>query len=552
MLRVLPSEFSVTSSGSLISYDSRSARRHDIALRQVFLFHIRLALPTVCFYGEYLVTDAGSVASTGISGLDNVLRGGLPRNRFYLLEGEPGSGKTTLSMQFLMEGVRQGERVLYITLSETAEELNTIAQSHGLDLSNVSLFELSAAEAVLSEAQDQSVLHPWEIELGGTINLIKAQVEEINPQRVVFDSLSELRLLAQDSLRYRRQVLGLKQYFVGRKTTVIVVDDLTGEEGEDAHLHSICHGVMTLERLTLQFGPARRRIEVKKLRGVDFIAGYHDFAIRRGGLQVFPRLLASEHHAAFVDKPTPSGSEGLDALLAGGPLRGTTTLLAGPAGAGKTTIALQYVFAACERGENATVFEFDERIGTMIARSKAMGFDLQKHLDSGCLRIIQSDPSEMSPGEFAWNIRRDVQERNCKMIVVDSLDGYIAAMPQEQELLLQMHELLSFLNQKGVVTFLVNLQAGLMGSSNGLGLNLSYFSDAVLLIRYFEDRGRVRKAISAIKNRGGAHEDTIRELRIDAQGVRIGEPLSDFEGVMTGAPRYLGAKTLMEDRGPAK
>jgi circadian clock protein KaiC len=444
--------------------------------------------------------------------------------------------------------VRHGERVLYVTLSETAEELHTVAASHGFDLKGVDLFELSSAETVLGAAQEQSILHPWEIELGGTVDLIKEQVEKIAPARVVFDSLSELRLLAQDSLRYRRQVLALKQFFAGRKTTVVVVDDLTGE-GRDAHLHSICHGVLTLERTTLQFGPARRRLEMQKLRGVDFIAGYHDLAIRKGGLEVYPRLLASDHHAAFVDDPTPSGVNALDALLAGGPLRGTTTLLAGPAGAGKTTIALQYVVAACERGENATIFEFDERIGTMLTRSKSMGLNLQKHMDSGRLRLFQVDPAAMSPGEFAWKIRLDVQDRNCKVTVVDSLDGYLAAMPQEEELLLQMHELLSYLNQKGVVTFLVNLQAGLVGSTSLLSLNISYIADAVILLRFFEDRGRVRKAISVIKNRGGPHEDTIRELRIDGHGVRIGEPLVEFEGIMTGTPRYVGSRNLMEDRG---
>ena len=490
---------------------------------------------------------AGTI-STGNEGLDIILHGGLPQHRLYLIEGTPGSGKTTLSLQFLREGVRQGGKALYITLSETKEELAVVAASHGWDVDDFDVFELSAAEEALGGAREQSILHPWEIELGETIRLIEAEVERLQPSRVVFDSLSEMRLLAQDPLRYRRQVLALKQFFAGRKSTVLLVDDLTGgAEGRDAHLHSLCHGVITLERLTLDFGAARRRMQVQKLRGVDFVAGYHDFVIRRGGLSIFPRLIASQHHAVFVDDPVSSSVPELDALLGGGPLRGTSTLITGPAGTGKTTIALQYIYAACERGENAVIYEFDERVGTMLARAKAFDLDIEKHINTGRLIIEQVDPAEISPGEFAARVRSQVGN-GAKMIVIDSLYGYVAAMPQEQQLILQMHELLSFLSQQGVVTLLISPQEGLLGTMS-TSLNISYIADAVLLLRFFEAEGRMRKAISVIKNRAGRHEDAIREFRIDREGVRVGEPLTAFRGVMTGTPEYVGESTpLMENR----
>ena len=491
----------------------------------------------------------GNSISSGNEGLDLVLRGGLPANRLYLLEGAPGSGKTTLALQFLRHGVAHGERALYVTLSETREELAVVAASHGWDVDEFDVFELSAAEAVLGDSREQSILHPWEMELGETVKLIEAEVERVKPCRVVFDSLSEMRLLAQDPLRYRRQVLALKQFFAGRNVTVLLVDDLTGSQGmSDTHLDSLCHGVITLERLTLDFGAARRRLQVQKLRGVDFVAGYHDFVIRPGGLDIFPRLIASDHHTPFVGEAVESGVGELDSLLGGGPLRGTSTLITGPAGTGKTTIALQYIFAACERGEPCVVYEFDERIGTLFARAKAFNLDIEKHVDSGSLVIEQVDPAELSPGEFAARVRRQVEGRKVRQICIDSLNGYLAAMPQEQQLILQLHELLSFLNQQGVVTFLINPQSGLVGSMSG-GINVSYVADAVLLLRFFEAEGRIRKAISVLKNRAGAHEDSIREFRIDAAGVRVGEPLVAFKGVLTGTPEYTGERSpLMEDR----
>lgn len=494
-------------------------------------------------------SSSASIIATGNAGLDQVLRGGLPKDRLYLLEGTPGSGKTTLGLQFLFEGVRQGESVLYITLSETSEELRCVAESHGWSLDGVHLFELSAADAVLGGAQEQTILHPWESELGDTIELIQARVDELQPRRLVFDSLSEMRLLAQDPLRYRRQVLALKQFFAGRGLTVLLVDDLTASGGErDNHLHSLCHGVLTLERLTLDFGAARRRLQIQKLRGVDFIAGYHDFVLRRGGLEIYPRMIAAGRYQDFVGQPVPSNIADMDALLHGGPLRGTSTLITGPAGTGKTTLALQYVTAACARGERCAVYEFDERIGTLLKRAESMGMPLHRYIDEGLLVVHQIDPADLSPGEFAWRVRRDVDENDCRLLVIDSLNGYLAAMPQEQHLILQMHELLSYLSQSGVVTFLINPQHGLVGTMTS-SLDISYIADTVVLIRFFEAQGRLRKAISILKHRGGGHEDAIRELRIDRQGIRVGQPLVDFRGVLTGTPEYFGARQpLMEER----
>jgi circadian clock protein KaiC len=479
--------------------------------------------------------------TTGVQGLDAVLSGGLPQGRLYLLEGPPGSGKTTLSLQFLLQGLKQGEECLYITLSETAEELREVAAAHDWSLEGLHLFELGSAEQALGNGRLQSVLHSWEVELDETVKLIQAQVDRIGPSRVVFDSLSELRLLAQDSLRYRRQILALKQFFAPKSATVILVDDLTSGDGErDGQLHSLCHGVISLERLTLDFGAARRRLQVQKLRGVNFVAGYHDMTIRTGGLQVFPRLIASEHHQPFNEEPLASGVDEIDTLLGGGPLRGTSTLLTGPAGSGKTNVALQYVWAACERGEKAYVFEFDERIGTLITRAKALGIDLQPHMASGRLEIVQMDPAEISPGEFASNVQRAVEERGCSVLVIDSLNGYVSAMPQEKQLMLQLHELLSYLNQKGVATLLVNPQNGLVGTMSTGNLNVSYIADAVILFRFFEAQGRIRKAISVIKNRGGAHEDTIRELKVNRNGISLSAPLNEFKGILTGTPEFVG------------
>jgi circadian clock protein KaiC len=497
------------------------------------------------------MNDQNARVSTGNAGLDLVLRGGLPTNRLFLVEGMPGSGKTTLALEFLLQGLRSGDPVLYVTLSETSEELDVVAKSHGWSLDGVNLFELASADEVLGVSRDQSILHSWEMELGGTIQLIREEVERVKPKRIVFDSLSEMRLLAPDPLRYRRQLLFLKQFFSGLDTTVLLVDDMTGSSGgRDNHLHSLCHGVITLERLTLDFGAARRRMQVQKMRGVDFVAGYHDMVIRKGGVDIFPRLIAADHHTPFIGDPMPSGIEALDALLNGGPARGTSTLITGPAGSGKTTLSLQYLAAACRRGEKAVIYEFDERIGTLISRARAFGIDLEDLMRDGGLTIRQIDPAEIAPGQFAAMVRSEVEENDVKVVLIDSLSGYVAAMPQEQLLILQLHELLSYLNQAGVVTLLINPQAGFFGTMHTAELNVSYIADIVILLRFFESEGRIRKAISIVKNRSGQHEDTIRELRIDAQGVRVGEPLAEFRGVLTGTPEYVGEKApLMEDRG---
>ena len=491
--------------------------------------------------------------TTGVAGLDDILGGGLEPNRFYLIEGMPGAGKTTLALQFLTAAHAAGQPSLYVTLSETHEELAAVVASHGLSLQGIEVFELASADSVLGAGRDSTLLHPWEVELGETVRLITEQVTRTNPARVVFDSLSEMRLLAQDPLRYRRQILGLKQFFAGRNATVLLLDDLTGGGGQqDLQLHSLSHGVITLERLTLDFGPARRRLQVQKMRGSAFRAGYHDFAIRRGGLDVFPRLVAAEHHRPFTGDPMPSGLPELDTLLGGGPLRGTCTLVTGPAGTGKTTVALQYVAAACARGERAAVYEFDERIGTLLSRTALQGAPLQPCIDNGTLHLRQIDPSEISPGEFTAMIRHQVEHENARLVVIDSLNGYRAAMPQENQLVLQLHELLSYLNQQGVVTLLLYVQQGLVGTSED-SLAISYMADAVLLLRFFEAAGRVRKAISVFKNRGGEHEDTIREFRIDHRGIRIGAPLTHFHGVLTGNPTYAGepAPLLHERPSPA-
>ena len=480
------------------------------------------------------------LVSTGIPGLDDILNGGLAPNRLYLVEGAPGSGKTTLALRFLLEGRDRGEACLYITLSETVEELRSVAQSHGWSLDGIALFELVAAEATLGQERETTLLHPWEIELGETVGLITGEVERTGAVRVVFDSLSEMRLLAQDGLRFRRQVLALKQFFAQRGATVMLVDDLAGSSGvPDRQLHSLSHGVITLERRTLDYGGSRRRVEIAKMRAARYREGWHDYVIRPGGLKVFPRLVAAEHHAPFVGDPVPSGVAELDALIGGGPLRGTCMLLSGPAGAGKSTLAMQWVHAAAERGEPCAIYQFDERAGTLLTRLSRLGLDLAPHIASGLVRLRQFDPAEIAPGEFTSMLRADAEAGGARLVVIDSLSGYLAAMPQEKQLLLQLHELLSFLNQRGVLTLMTNPQNGLLGHMQS-NLDFSYLSDCILLLRYFEAGGRVRKAVSIIKNRGGAHEDSIRELRIARDGVRVGEALTGFHGVLTGTPTYTG------------
>ncbi|WP_298885043.1 ATPase domain-containing protein [uncultured Bradyrhizobium sp.] len=476
--------------------------------------------------------------STGSDGLDDILGGGFDANRMYLYEGRPGTGKTTISLQFLLRGARYGERVLYISLSETKRELALVAQRHGWSLEGVDIFELVPPETTLDPDRELTVFHPAEMELSETTSLIFREVERVNPARVVLDSLSELRLLAQNPLRYRRQVLALKHFFTNRNCTVILLDDLSSAQ-DDLQLHSIAHGVVMLEQLAIDYGAERRRLRVIKMRGIRFRGGYHDFIIEMGGLKIFPRLIAAEHHKSFVGNFTPSGSAELDQLLGGGLERGTNALLIGSAGVGKSSVALTYAIAAAERGEHAVFFAFDEGRGTVEARARTLGLDLEKHIESGHIRFQQIDPAELSPGEFAANVRASVERDNAQIVIIDSLNGYLNAMPDERFLILQMHELLSYLAQQGVLTILILAQHGLMGPTYS-NLDISYLSDAVLMLRYFELGGMVRRALSVVKKRSGNHEHAIREFRLTRGGVKLGPPLKEFSGIFSGTPHYTG------------
>ncbi len=486
--------------------------------------------------------------STGSAGLDDILGGGLDADRLYLYEGQPGTGKTTIALQFLLEGVRNGEPVLFVTLSETERELALVAQRHGWSLKGIDIFELVPPETTLDPAQQVTVFHPAEMELSETINLIFERVQQVDPTRVVIDSLSELRLLAQNPLRYRRQVLALKHFFARRRCTVIVLDDLTSAQN-DLQLHSISHGVVLLEQLAVDYGGERRRLRVVKMRGIQFRGGYHDFTITSGGLRVFPRLIAAEHHAEFSPGVAPSGNADLDALLGGGLDRGTNALLIGAAGVGKSSLALTFAIAAAQRGEHAVLFAFDEGRGTVEARARTLGLPLDEALASGRVHFRQVDPAQLSPGEFAKLVRDAVEKDRAQLVVIDSLNGYLNAMPDERFLVLQMHELLSYLNQQGVLTLLVLAQHGMVGPQE-TPIDISYLSDAVIMVRYFEATGQVRRALSVVKKRTGNHEHTIREFRLTSTGIHIGPPLSDFRGVLTGTPEYVGnAEPLLQPGG---
>ncbi|GLH80643.1 circadian clock protein KaiC [Bradyrhizobium sp. SSBR45G] len=477
--------------------------------------------------------------STGSEGLDDILGGGLDANRLYLYEGKPGTGKTTIALQFLLKGRSLGERVLYITLSETKRELELVAERHGWSLAGVDVFELVPPETTLDPERELTVFHPAEVELSETTGLMFKEVERIDPARVVIDSLSELRLLAQSPLRYRRQVLALKHFFAKRNCTVILLDDLSSTQ-DDLQLHSVAHGVVMLEQLAIQYGAERRRLRVIKMRGIAFRGGFHDFTIAEGGLRIFPRLVASEHHRSFLGEFTSSGNAELDQLLGGGLERGTNALLIGAAGVGKSSIALTYAIAAARRGEHAVFFAFDEGRGTVEARARTLGLPLERYIESGRLRFQQIDPAELSPGEFGAIVRRSVEHDNARVIVIDSLNGYLNAMPDDRFLILQMHELLSYLGQQGVLTVLVLAQNGLVGPMD-TPLDISYLSDAVLMLRYFEVAGTVRRALSVVKKRSGRHEHTIREFRLSGSGITVGPPLTEFSGIFLGNPRFSGA-----------
>jgi circadian clock protein KaiC len=477
-------------------------------------------------------------AAFGIPGLDDITNGGLARGRMFLLEGSPGTGKTTIATQFLIEGAAREERALYITLSETEDEFRIGAESHGWDLKGIDIFELIPPENLLDEDQQQSLLYSSDLELGETTKRIFESFERVKPNRVVLDSLSEIMLLAQSPLRFRRQTLALKHYFSKAGATVLMLDDLTADTN-DKTMHSIAHGVIHLDELTPDYGGERRRLRVAKYRGQHYRGGYHDFLIESGGARVFPRLVSAEHKSEFTRDLIETRSPEMNALLGGGLTRGSSTLVLGPAGTGKSLLTLTFISAAVARGENAAMFAFDEELGLLFDRALGLGIDLQAMVDSKKLVIEQVDAAELTPGEFSERVRRCVEVNEARTIVIDSLNGYQSAMPGEHALILHMHELLQYLNRQGASTFLTVAQHGLVGDMKA-PVDVTYLADTVILLRYFEAMGRVRRAISVIKKRTGSHEDTIREYRIDQRGITLGGPLTNFHGVLRGVPNMIG------------
>jgi circadian clock protein KaiC len=485
------------------------------------------------------LTETPERAATGVAGLDDILHGGLLAGHSYLLEGSPGTGKTTIALRFLLEGAARGERGLYVTLSETDGELRAGAASHGWTLpETVEVFELVPPESLLDADQQQSLLYSSDLELGETTRMIFAAIERSGAGRVVIDSLSEIRLLAQGSLRYRRQILALKHYFARHGATVLMLDDLTSEP-DDKTVHSVVHGVISLEQLAPDYGADRRRLRIQKMRGQRYSGGHHDMTIETGGVAVFPRLVARGEGATFRRETLSSGVPALDALLGGGLQQGSSALLLGPSGAGKSVFVLQFVAAALARGERAAMFVFDEELDLLFDRAADLGFDLAAHRESGRLAVTQVDAAELSPGEFAHRVVRAARDDGVRTVVIDSLNGYLAAMPEERALLLHVHELLQYLNRLGATTLMTLAQHGLVGSMQS-PIDLTYLADTVVLLRYFEARGQVRRAVSVIKKRTGAHESTIREYRIGESGLTLGAPLDQFRGVLRGTPEYVG------------
>lgn len=498
-----------------------------------------------------MTADAQFVTS-GIGDLDELLGGGFQPNRMYLVEGNPGSGKTTLGLQYLLEGARLGQKSLYVTLSETRDELIAVGRSHGWDLDGIDIFELSPDEAALDPDSQYAMFQPSEIELGVTTKAILEEVRRLDPQRVVFDSLSEMRLLAQSALRYRRQVLALKQFFIRRNSTVLLLDDLTSEVG-DLQLESLAHGVVVLDQLAPIYGTERRRLRVVKMRGARFRGGFHDFTIERGGLSIYPRLVAADHQESRTGEAIGSGLGSIDTLLGGGIERGASVLVVGPAGVGKSSLSALYAHTAAQRGERTAAFIFDESRATFLTRTRGLGLDIERYLKTSLITLDQVDPAEMSPGEFAHRICKAVAGADggspARIVIIDSLNGYLNAMPEENFLAMQLHELLTYLGKHGVVTFLVLAQHGIFGSIVETPVDTSYLADCVILLRYFEAEGAIRKAISVVKKRTGPHERTIREFSLRGGRIGVGEPLTQFRGVLGGIPRYDASPVGLEQKG---
>jgi circadian clock protein KaiC len=483
--------------------------------------------------------DDAKKALTGIEGLDDVLQGGLSRGHLFLLEGEPGAGKTTIAIQFLLEGARRGERCLYVTLSETEEELRDAIASHGWTLpESIVIHELAPPDGALEQDKQQSLLYSADLELGEATRQIFATVDRIKPERLVLDSLSEIRLLAQSSLRYRRQILAIKQYFSKLHATVLFLDDLTAETG-DKTVHSIAHGVLRLEEITPDYGAGRRRLRVSKYRGQQYRGGYHDFVIQRGGVRVYPRLVALEHRTHYERTKLSTGDPSFDALLGGGVEKGSSTLILGPAGTGKSLIALSFAIAAIARGEKVAMFVFDEEMQLLLDRTHALDMDLADHIRDRSLFVEQVDAAQVTPGEFAHRARDLVDSNGITAVIIDSINGYRAAMPEENSLILHMHELLQYLNRRGASTFMTVAQHGIVGNMDA-PVDITYLADTVILLRYFEASGEVRRAVSVVKKRAGRHETTIREFKIGKGGIQLGEPLSAFTGVLAGVPTFIG------------
>jgi circadian clock protein KaiC len=493
---------------------------------------------------------ASAKLSTGVPGLDEVLGGGLRVQRLYLALGDPGVGKTTMGLQFLLEGVRRGEPSLYATLSETREEVEEIAASHGWSLDGVELVELHAVEGSVGARDAQTMFHPVELDLDRFTAPLRETIERVRPARVVIDSLSELRILAGEMRRFRAQIMALKEHLTSLGCTLLLLDDRLPGNPEMVP-QTFAHGVLALRLVTREFGPPRRRLSVSKLRGARIREGYHDFQIVTGGIVVYPRVVPSERRAGPEPGLLSSGVDGLDAMLGGGLTRATSALVMGPAGAGKSVVVTQYAHAAAARGERAAMFVFDESRETFLARAAGAGLDLRPHLASGLCSLTQMDPLEMAPDQFSHAVVSAVDPGGARLVIIDSLNGYMSSTPEESFLAHRFHELLACLGRLDVITLVTLSQHGFVGPMADTNLDVSYLADTVILLRFFEAVGEMRKCISVPKMRSGFHQLSLREYRISREGLEVGEPVSEFQGVLTGAPTYLGHRAPLLGGGGA-